>query len=145
MSSSNFSSQGSGSYAKTEAERLSKPEGVDNCQETVFFRHSRTDAHTNSCRLWQHAQDLHTWSWTKSSAQKRKWAPIPSSSWEATWKWEFLGKRNPAFPQWSSTEDVRVLMRMLEYSCSGVSGQQKTDSMRFFAGVLWFEFGCLSF
>lgn len=32
---------------------------MDDCKETMSFRHNRTDSFINSQRLWQHTQNLH--------------------------------------------------------------------------------------
>ena len=81
----------------------------------------------------------------KKLSTKKKVGTNPSLQLRSHLEMRVSGKEKPSFPQWSSIEDVRVLIRMLEYSRSGVTGQQKTDSMRFFAGLLCFEFWCLSF
>lgn len=36
-----------------------EPEVVGNAKETEFSRYRRADAHMNSKKLWQHAEDLH--------------------------------------------------------------------------------------
>ena len=32
---------------------------MDSYKETMFSRHSRTNVHANSWRVWHHAEDLH--------------------------------------------------------------------------------------
>lgn len=45
-------------YAEEGVEEFKEWEVVDDFQETVFSRHIGADAHMNSPRLLQHAQDL---------------------------------------------------------------------------------------
>lgn len=48
MSSSNPSPQVSGIHEEEEAERLKETEVIEECKETLFSRHNRTDAHRKS-------------------------------------------------------------------------------------------------